>query len=79
MSLKERMNQKPRKETRTITREEALRAYYRDIDPMHFAGEGFSAEDEIAKPTDVKHNPYLMARVLNEGDYWPTVERKRRR
>lgn len=77
MSVRERMN-KPRKETRKVTREEALRAFYADIDPMHFAGEGFSAEDEIARPLDVKHNPYLLARVRNEGAYWPTVERKKR-
>lgn len=71
-SIADKMAKKPRRETLTLTREQALRAYYDDIDPMHYAGEGFSSEEEIAKPSDVKHNPYLLARVLNQGHYWPT-------
>ncbi len=79
MSVRERMNKKPAKETRKVTREEALRAFYQDIDPMHYAGEGFTATDEIPRPRDVAHNPYLLARVLNEEDYWPTAARRKKR
>jgi len=39
---------------------------------MHYAGEGFTSEEEIARPSDVRNNPYLLARVLNQGSYWPT-------
>lgn len=79
MSVRERMNKKPTKETRKVTREEALRAFYADIDPMHYAGEGFTATDEIPRPRDVAGNPYLLARVLNEEDYWPTAARRKRK
>ena len=79
MSVRERMNGKPRKETRKISREEAIRAFYQDIDPMHFAGEGFTSTEEIPNPRDSAHNPYLLARVLNEEAYWPTVEKRKRR
>lgn len=78
MSLNERMKrkEKPRKETLRLTREQWLQAIRDDIDPMHYAGEGFTATDEIARPADIKQNKYLLARVLNEEDYWPTRGRK---
>ena len=66
------MMNKRKTEVRTLTREQALKAYYDDIDPMHYAGEGFTSEEEIARPSDVRNNPYLLARVLNQGSYWPT-------
>jgi hypothetical protein len=79
MSLRERMERKSSRETRRVSREEALAAFYRDIDPMHYAGERFTATDEIARPKDVRRNPWLYARVMNEEDYWPTVRKGNRK
>lgn len=71
-SVLDEMTNKPARERLTLTREQALKAYYDDIDPMHYAGEAFTDEDEIARPRDVRNNPHLLARVLNSGHYWPT-------
>jgi hypothetical protein len=78
MSLRERMEKKS-KETRKVSRQEALAAFYQDIDPMHYAGEGFTATDEIARPKDVRRDPWLYARVMNEEDYWPTAKKRNKR
>jgi hypothetical protein len=43
-----------------------------------YAGEGFSATDEIAKKSDVKDNPWLRGMVGKEGDEWPGPDRPRR-
>ena len=48
-----------------------LRALKEDIDPMHFAGEGFTSTEEIPRPMDVASNPHLLGRVMNEEAYWP--------
>lgn len=62
---------KPGVERRNLSQDEFYRAVHGDVDPMNFAGEGFSAPDEIAREGDVD-NPWLRGRIDSAGeDYWP--------
>lgn len=42
-----------------------------DIDPAKFAGEGWYATDEYARPADLG-SAHVRAEVGREGDYYPT-------
>lgn len=55
---------------RILKRDEA------DIDPLHYAGEGFTSTEEIPRIKDIE-NRYVRGRALNEGAYWPGPARKR--
>lgn len=70
--MKRKAKQLPTSEHRQMTRQEFLEALQADLDPMNYAGEGYSATDEIARPRDVAHNPHLYARVMGEGEEHPT-------
>lgn len=48
------------------------------VDPANYAGEGFTATDEIPLPSDVD-NPWVRGAVENEGAYWPGPSPRRRR
>ncbi len=65
-------------ERQKVTKKDILDAMASEQDPAMFAGEGFSATDEIARPDDVAHNPYLYGRVHDEEGYYPGAKRKKR-
>ena len=46
-----------------------------DLDPASYAGEGFTATDEIARPADID-SPHVRARVGHEGEYWPEAHKE---
>jgi hypothetical protein len=54
-----------------ISKQEFYRNLIGAVDPAMYAGEGFSATDEIAKKSDIKDNPWLRGMVGKEGDEWP--------
>lgn len=71
MSIKENMGEKtPKGERQQITFEEFLRAVLSDIDPAKYAGEGWFATEEYARPEDIR-NPWTRGEVMREGDYYP--------
>lgn len=41
-----------------------------EIDPAAYAGEGFTATEEIPRADDIG-NPWVRGRVGREEDYWP--------
>lgn len=43
-----------------------------------YAGEGFSATDEIPKKSDID-NPWLRGMIGKEGDEWPGPDLPRRK
>lgn len=71
MSKKEKLGE-PKTETRKMSREEWLREVFKDINPEKYAGEGWFATEEYAKPSDIS-NPYTRAEVGMEGDYYPGI------
>ena len=42
-----------------------------DINPEKYAGEGWYATEEYARPKDID-NKYTRAEVMREGEYYPT-------
>lgn len=60
-------------------REHWLAAALGQVDPMNYAGEGFSDPEEIARGADVANNPWLRGRVEGAGsdDYWPGPKGKK--
>lgn len=62
--------------TEPMTREEWLASLSSDIDPMKYAGEGWFATDEYAKPSDIK-DPYVRSQVGKEEEYYPEVYRRK--
>jgi hypothetical protein len=79
MSVQGEMNKKKKGKSRTekLTFEEFMAAIMGDIDPAKYAGEGWHATDEIARPEDVS-NPFLRGEVGREGEYYPGPDLKRR-
>ena len=63
---------KTQKTVEKLSREEWLREVLKDIDPAKYAGEGWFATEEYAKPGDIG-NPFTRAEVGREGDYYPGV------
>jgi hypothetical protein len=61
-----------------MTKEEYLAAIAGDIDPMKYAGEGWFATEEYARPGDIKNNPQLRNEIGGEGEYYPEAEGKPR-
>ena len=53
-----------------------MRQVMGDLDPASYAGEGFTATEEIARPNDITDSPHLKARVGNEGAYWPEADKR---
>ncbi|UOF77039.1 hypothetical protein [Caudoviricetes sp.] len=63
-----------------MSKEEFLKALKEDIDPMKYAGEGWFATEEYARPEDIKNNRRLQNEIGGEGEYYPeTTGRKIRR
>lgn len=59
-----------RKETQKVTYEEFMRGILGEVDQAKYAGEGWFAVDEYARPDDIL-SPWVRGDVLNEGDYYP--------
>ena len=59
-----------------ISKQEFYDALHNEIDPANLAGEGFTATDEIARPADIS-DPWVRAKVEQEGNYWPTPRKRR--
>lgn len=57
-----------------MSRQEYQRAILDDIDPAKYAGEGFFATDEYARPADIQ-SPYVRGDILGEEDYYPPPAR----
>lgn len=72
MSVQKEMtkSKKPKKETRQITFEEFLKAIHDDVDPLKYAGEGWFAVDEYARPGDI-FDPYVRGDIIGQDDYYP--------
>jgi hypothetical protein len=51
-------------------------AVHGQVDPMNYAGENFTATDEIPLPSDVD-NPWIRGKIENDGDYWPGPKRRK--
>jgi len=50
-----------------------------DVDPAKYAGEGWYATEEYARPKDIS-SPYVRADIPMAGeDYYPPPDVKRRR
>lgn len=64
-------------ESQPMTRDEWLAAISGDIDPVKYAGEGWFATDEYAKPSDIQ-DPFVRAQVGAEEEYYPEVYRMKR-
>ncbi len=47
------------------------------VDPANYAGEGFTATEEIPRAGDVTDNPWVRGRVGREGEDWPGPKRRR--
>ena len=69
MSLQEKMGEW-KSDKQQITFEEFMRHILEDIDPAKYAGEGWFATDEYARPEDID-NPWTRGEVMKEGDYYP--------
>lgn len=54
-----------------------MQALKDDIDPMKYAGEGWFATEEYARPDDIKGNKWLPNEIGGEGDYYPESRGKR--
>jgi hypothetical protein len=82
MSIQENMSKKKTKkktrETQKVTYEEFMRGILGDVDPAKYAGEGWYATEEYAKPSDIQ-SPWTRGDVLNEGDYYPGPDVRRRK
>lgn len=78
MSRKKKTKKVTKKETQKVTYEEFMRGILGDVDPAKYAGEGWFAVDEYAKPSDIQ-NPWTRGDVLNEGDYYPGPDIRRKR
>lgn len=74
MSIQESM--KGNSEKRQLTFEEFLSAIMGDIDPAKYAGEGWYATEEYARPADID-NPWTRGEVGKEGEYYPPADWKR--
>jgi len=48
-----------------------MHAIMDDIDPAAYAGEGFTATEEIPRADDIIGNDYVRGRVGHEEEYWP--------
>lgn len=55
---------------------EAIAALMTDIDPAKYAGEGWTATEEVAKPSDIKGNKRLRSEIGHEGSYYPETYRR---
>lgn len=53
-----------------------MEAMRHDIDPMHYAGEGFTSTEEIPRIEDIA-NAHVRGRAKREGEYWPGGDKKR--
>lgn len=81
MSIQEEMKRKKKKttkETKKVTFEEFKRGILGDIDPAKYAGEGFYAVEEYARPDDIL-SPWVRGDVKNYGDYYPGPDVRRKR
>lgn len=60
-----------------MTKADALAAIKSSLDPLKYAGEGWTATEEVAKPSDIKNNKRLRSEIGFEGDYYPETRRKK--
>lgn len=59
-----------------ISRQEFYNQLKNEISPEKFAGEGFYATEEYAKPSDIT-DPWVRADTEQLGEYYPTPRRRR--
>jgi hypothetical protein len=78
MSRKKKTKKVTKKETQKVTYGEFMRGILGDVDPAKYAGEGWYATEEYAKPSDIL-SPWTRGDVLNEGDYYPGPDVRRRK
>lgn len=60
-----------------MSRQKWLDTNLGDIDPLKYAGEGWTATEEIPRAADIVGNERLKHEVGREGDYYPETGRKR--
>ena len=64
---------RPERERKKVSREEWVQGLLGDINPMKYAGEGWFATEEYAKP-EKGMDPWLLAEMQNEGAYYPRAQ-----
>jgi len=60
-----------------MTRDEFKQAAKDDINPMKYAGEGWFATEEYARPADID-DKYTRGEVGKEEDYYPGPDKKKK-
>lgn len=78
MNRKKKSKKATKRETQKVTYEEFMRGILGEVDPARYAGEGWFAVDEYARPADIQ-SPWVRGDVLNEGDYYPGPDVRRRK
>lgn len=61
-----------------MTKEEFRKALLDDVDPLKYAGEGWYATDEYARPDDIS-SPYVRGDIGHEEEYYPRPQPRRKR
>jgi hypothetical protein len=79
MSVQSEMNKKKKADAKRekLTFEQFMAAVMGDIDPAKYAGEGWYATEEYARPEDIS-NPFTRGEVGREGEYYPGPDLKRK-